>query len=82
MTKTKYRTVYKEIHPPEADRIAEAYQRAKKEVDQGLSSLKKTLSAMDGDWEGNQKMAFMDRARTGEIKTSQFSEYLGKLISK
>jgi hypothetical protein len=78
----KYHTVYKQIHPPEADRIADAYHQARMAVDQGRLNLTMTLRLMDADWEGLQKIVFMEHARAEEKKIGQFGEYLGNLESK
>jgi uncharacterized protein YukE len=75
----RYRTVQKRIHPPEADRIADAYRQAKAEIAQSRERYLKVLQGMDGEWEGHQKDMYMDQARVEERKLGVYSDYLGEV---
>jgi uncharacterized protein YukE len=77
MKPKRYRTVQKRIHPPEADRIADAYRQAKTEIANCRERFQKVLQRMDGEWEGNQKDRFIDQARVEERKLGVYFDYLG-----
>jgi uncharacterized protein YukE len=68
--------VQRRIHPPEADRIADAYRQAKAEIAQCRERFLKVLQGMDIEWEGNQKDRFMDQARMEEGKLGVYFEFL------
>jgi uncharacterized protein YukE len=74
--------VYKQIHPPEADRIADSYHRARQAVDKSRIELTTALRQMDAGWEGLQKSAFLELARAQEKKIGRFGEYLENPESK
>jgi uncharacterized protein YukE len=76
MKPQRYRTVYKKIHPPEADKIANVYHKAKNEVSQDRARVNKILQELDSEWEGSQKSDFMNQAPVRIQKLVDFYDYL------
>jgi uncharacterized protein YukE len=73
MSPVNYRIIYKKIHPPEADALADSYGKAAHSVVQYTDEIEKIMAELDANWEGGQKERFMESFRPVSPKSREYA---------
>lgn len=68
-----YKIVYKKIHPPEADALADAYGKAARSVLQYADEIDRIMFALNAAWEGEQRDRFMDSFKNIPPKAKEYA---------
>jgi hypothetical protein len=74
MSPVNFKIFHKNIHPPEADALADSFVKAARFAREFSGELTRIEADLDSNWNGNQKTRFLDSYWSIIIKSSQYSE--------
>jgi hypothetical protein len=79
---SRYIWITEHVHPPEADRLADAFRVARACILRSASETDRTNSTLSGSWEGNQAVKFLDSSRIIPSDMRAFSDWCGSQENK